>query len=178
MPYIDKDFLDKLANVRPEPVVVPISEGEERAFLKIQRLCGVRERCASELRDRLLRDGFARPDAEAAIARAVKCGLVDDLRYADVLVRSRISQGKGRAGIASELDRAGIDVCSLPGWPEEYFDDEALPELERALEMLRRKPPRAKDVRAAAFRRLVSKGYGQDVAYSAARRYAEERRDS
>lgn len=174
MPVIDEELLAKLSAVQLEPVVREASEGEEKAFAKIQRLISVRERCESELRARLLRDGFASEDAESALRRAVSCGLVDDLRYAGVLIRSRIAQGRGRSGIVAELERVGIDASLVPGWPDEYFPEDAPSEIERALELLRRKPSRSKDVRGAAFRRLMGKGYSQQVAYDAARRYAEE----
>ncbi len=174
MPVIDEEFLAKLAVVKLEPVVREVPEGEEKAFAKIQRLACVRERCESELRARLVRDGFAADDADAAIRRAVACGLVDDLRYAGVLIRSRVAQGRGKSGIVAELEHAGIDASSVPGWPDEFFPEDAPSEVERALDLLRRKPSRSKDVRGAAFRRLVGKGYSQQVAYDAARRYAEE----
>lgn len=174
MPILDGELLERIAGVELEPVTSRYSTGEEKAFAKIQRLCSVRERCAAEIKDRLVRDGFSAQEAEHALERAHACGLVDDQRYAEVLIRSRIAQGKGREGIRCELERSGIDVAGVPGWPEEFFDDDASSEVERALALLRRKPPRAKDVRSAAFRRLVSKGYSYQLAYDAARRYARE----
>lgn len=175
MPYIDEDFLAKLVSAAPEPIVREASEGQEKAFAKVQRLACVRERCESELRARLAREGFSVEDADAAIRRAVACGLVDDMRYAEVLVRSRVAQGRGRRGIEDELSRIGIDAQSVAGWPHDFFPEDGREEVQRALELLRRKPPRAKNARAAAFRRLVGKGYSQQVAYDAARLYCAER---
>lgn len=104
--------------------------------------------------------------------RALSCGLVDDARYAEVLVRSRLSQGRGAQGIAAELDALGIDASVVPGWPEEFAVDHES-EVERALALLDRKPPRAKNGRDAAFRRLVQKGFGASVASTAARVWSE-----
>ena len=175
MPTIDEALLERLANVRREPVFELPDEEQERAFSKIARLCAVRERCESELSQRLAKDGFDSEASRAALARAVSCGLVDDARFGAVLVRSRIAQGKGRAGIESELSRLGIDEWSIDGWPDGFFSgDPAAEEFARALDVLRRKPPRAKNVVAAAYRRLVSKGYGAQTASAAARRFAEE----
>ena len=174
MPYIDAEVLTKLASVEREPVARHISEGEEKAFAKIQRLSCVRERCQSELGLRLEREGFSSEDVNRAIERAVACGLVDDMRYADVLIRSRLAQGKGRQGIEAELSRVGIDVFLVPGWPEEFFSQEDNSEFDRALNLLRRNPPRAKNIRAAAFRKLISKGYSQEIAFEAARCFDEE----
>lgn len=144
----------------------------ERAFRKIERLCCARERASSELRDRLAREGFSASTADAAVDRALACGLVDDLRFAEVLIRSRLSAGKGRKGIEAELERLGISASSVPGWPDEFpFDEDS--ELARALDALRRRPPRAKNKRDAAYRRLVQKGFSSSVAAAAARRWAE-----
>ena len=174
MPYLDDGVLDKLLSVEREAVVRDVSEGEEKAFAKIQRLSCVRERCQSELKTRLEREGFSPEEVNHAIERALACGLVDDMRYASVLIRSRLAQGKGRQGIEVELSRAGIDVSLVPGWPEEFFSQEDDSEFDRALNLLRRNPPRAKNVRAAAFRKLISKGYSQEIAFAVSRRFYEE----
>lgn len=169
MPYIIQELL---AGMTLEPVVSVIPESQEKAFTKIQRLVAVRERCSQELRERLVKDGFSAEDADAAVERALACGLVDDLRFAAILIRSRIAQGRGRVGIALELEKLGILAGDVPEWPEGFFQEEDS-ELERALDLLRRKPPRAKNVRDAAFRRLVMKGYSHDVAATASRVFVE-----
>lgn len=170
MPIIDQAFLDALALER-ESVVTEASEEQDAAFGKIARLAASRERCESELRARLARDGFSPRDAQAALERAVSCGLVDDIRYADVLIRSRISQGKGRAGIEDELARAGVRTADVPGWPDEYFPASGPSEENRAYEVLLRKPPRSSNPYAAACRKLASRGFSAEVAFSAARRF-------
>ena len=131
--------------------------------------------------------------------RALDCGLIDDMRYGAVLIRTRVSQGRGRKGIEDELERAGIAASDIPGWPEEFFsvddfdpfrvnanaeDDVVVcsfgsessdeQEIERALALLRRKPPRSKNVQASAYRKLVTKGYSTSVASAATRRFMEE----
>ena len=46
--------------------------------------------------------------------------------------------------------------------------------MQRALALLRRRPPRAKQAREAAFRKLVGQGFPTDIASSAARLWSEE----
>lgn len=146
----------------------------EKAFRKIERLACAREQASAALRRRLVREGFSEEDAAVAVARAVACGLVDDRRYADVLVRSRLAQGKGRRGIAAELAELGIDAEGVAALAEGgQGDGDDAGELARALAVLDRRPPRAKNLRDAAYRRLVQKGYGSSVASSAARRWCE-----
>ncbi len=131
-----------------------------------------REQASAALRARLVREGFPPEAADAAVGRALACGLVDDARYAEVLVRSRLSQGRGAQGIAAELESLGIDASVVPGWPEEFAVDHES-EVARALALLDRKPPRAKNKRDAAYRRLAQKGFGASVASTAARIWSE-----
>ena len=138
----------------------------DAAFRKIERLCLVRERASEQLRQRLARGGFEAEAVEAALA----CGLVDDGRFADVLVRSRLAQGRGRRGIAAELESLGIDADSVEALAA--ADDDA-GEVDRALALLDRKPPRAKNRRDAAYRRLAQKGFSASVSSSAARLWCE-----
>lgn len=148
------------------------ADDAERAFRKIERLALAREQASAALRSRLVREGFLPEAADAAVGRALACGLVDDARYAEVLVRSRLSQGRGAQGIAAELESLGIDASVVPGWPEEFAVDHES-EVARALALLDRKPPRAKNKRDAAYRRLVQKGFGAPVASTAARVWSE-----
>lgn len=187
------------ASLSLEPIMAERTEDETRAFEKVTRLACARERGSRELIDRLVRDGFSQEVAESAVRRALDCGLIDDMRYGAVLIRTRVSQGRGRKGIEDELERAGIAASDIPGWPEEFFsvddfdpfrvnanaEDDVVgcsfgsessdeQEIERALALLRRKPPRSKNIQASAYRKLVTKGYSTSVASAATRRFMEE----
>lgn len=157
-----------------EEAALPGDEAD-RAFRKVERLACAREQASEALRRRLAREGFSDEASSAAVERAVSCGLVDDRRYADVLVRSRLSQGRGISGIDAELADLGIDPGEVESFAEAGADEGG--EVERALAVLDRKPPRAKNRRDAAFRRLVQKGFGSAIASSAARLWCERNPD-
>lgn len=138
------------------------------AFKKVLVLLNASEKSERMVRERLKRLGFGESAVESAIARAKECGFIDDIRYGEVLVRSRVSQGRGSAGIERELYENDINPYEIPGFPEEFGIDPDT-EFERALAFLKRKPPHAKNARDAAYRKLVQKGFPVSVASSAAR---------
>ncbi|MFQ9181527.1 MAG: regulatory protein RecX [Eggerthella lenta] len=113
----------------------------DAAFRKIERLCLVRERASEQLRQRLAREGFEAGAVEAALDRALACGLVYDGRFADVLVRSRLAQGRGRRGIAAELESLGIDADGVEALAA-ADDDAGEVDRSRCSTASRREPPR------------------------------------
>ena len=146
---------------------------EEQAFRKIERLACMREHASKALQARLEKDGFDSQIAQAAIERALRCGLISDERFADVLVRSRLSQGRGLQGIAAELATLDIDPYSVTAYLEATEGQTGPDELARALAFLDAKPPRGKRLRDSAYRKLMQKGYGASVSASAARIWSE-----
>ncbi len=88
----------------------------------------VRDRSVLEARNRLNRDGFAVDVVDAAVDRALSVGYLDDTRFADVLVRSRLRSGKGLSGILREIRTHAIDPFEqLEGFPDELFTGKSEP---------------------------------------------------
>ena len=144
---------------------------EVQAFKKIERLVKVRDRSVAEVRGRLEKDLYTPEVIDAAIARALRCGYLDDLRFADVLIRSRLRAGKGLAGIVSELKRHSINPEEqLPHFPDAYlclFPSQK----DSAIALLCKKPPRSKNKLQAAYAKLVRSGYSSSLASEAAREW-------
>lgn len=139
------------------------------AYKKIQRLASASERSTKGIRERLAKDGYASEAIEEALARAVSYRIIDDRRYAEAYVRAKMAAGKGRRSIEAEIRDLGFDPDELDEWSESSEDDEVA----RAIEILKKRPPTAKNKRDAAYRRLVSKGYSASAAQSAARIWSE-----
>lgn len=142
------------------------------AYRQILRWVSVRERSTTYLHDRLLKAEYSEEAVAEALERACRVYVVDDRRYADALVRMKLAAGKGLREAAREIEALGIDPSSLDAWQEHEAQGREA-EVERALAVLVRRPPRAKQRREAAFRRLVSQGYSSDVAATAARLWTE-----
>lgn len=145
----------------------------EEAFRKILRWVSVRERSSHYLRERLLKDDFGPEVVEEALERSIRCRAVDDRRYCDALIRMKLAAGKGMRGALAEIEELGVDPQSLDAW-QEHAERGREAEVERALCVLRRHPPRAKAARAAAYRKLIGRGYDSDIASTAARLWSQE----
>ena len=149
-----------------------LAEEETKAFKKILKLASIREQASKKLHERLIKDGFSEQAVSNALGRAIEAHIVDDARYAEAFMRTQLAQGKGRRGIHRALEQLDIDSPSEETWQlayEQFGNDE----LKRAIALLNRKPPRSKNLREGAYRKLIQKGYSGDVATSAARRWSE-----
>lgn len=156
---------EKIKAIESNAVTVD-DEKDKEVFTCIERLILAGDKPRVTVRERLLRKGYEEDLVETALQRACQCGLVDDARYAASYIRSRINSHKGVYGIQHELTRVGIkDALGL--LCQEYPYDEEW-ELQRALAVLERQPPRSKDRRSGAYRKLCSKGYESRIALRAA----------
>lgn len=178
------DTKSSLLSVSSQEKVAQLDRGEEdntdeegefsthAALTKIVNILSFSDKSELALRRRLRKEGFKEEVIEEAIAKATSYGFVNDARFADVLIRSRINQGKGSVGIERELKKNGIDPETIEGWPYDYevsYDSE----FDRALDLLNRKPPHSKNLKSSAYRKLITKGFSSSVASSAVREWLE-----
>lgn len=151
----------------------------DRAFARIVRMLNASEQSSIKVREKLARAGYDEDIVDQAISHARECGIIDDSRYAETLIRSTISQGKGFRFVRAELEELGIDLEDVEAYrdhKDRTCADASPSDDERALAFLQTHPPRAKNLRDAAFRKLMGKGYDTDTAASVARRWSEAQR--
>ena len=154
-----------------------VSEADEtsRALKRILGLVNVSEKSSMQVHKKLSVLGFEHDVIEEALARAIDYGYVSDERFAASLIRSRLAQGRGEAGIRRELLEHGIELDDVAGWPWDFDYDES-EEAKRAYDFICKHPSRSKNLREGAYRKLIQKGYSSSAASDAARKWAEERR--
>lgn len=145
----------------------------ESAFRKIERLLSVRDRSIAEMRNRLQRDRFTEHAISESLERAIRCGYLDDDRFADGFIRSRLRASKGINGIVRDLKNHHIDAYAIPGFPDSFLEEQGS-QLDNALRLLQRKPPRAKNKQQAAYAKLIRNGFSSSVASSAVKRWVAE----
>lgn len=135
------------------------------ALQRIADMASHREYSSFEANQRLRRDGYSKASCERALQRAKELGIINDTRFTESFIRSKIYQGLGPVRIERELTQKGIDPSSVEGWPEEYLPKETLQEAASALLATKRIPD--KNPYEKLVRYLVARGYSYTVAKSA-----------
>ncbi len=135
--------------------------------LRVESLVNKRDYSFKELFDKLRLDGYGQEVAGSLCERARSAGVIDDSRFAQSFIRSKIYSGWGQVKIERELSRKGIDVHGLDGWPEDFFDP--VDERERARQLASRRRVTGKNDLQKIARYLCGKGFSPSVAFDAAK---------
>jgi regulatory protein len=128
-----------------------------------------RDRTESEMRQHLEAKGVEATEADGAIETLRDQGYLNDARYASVFAQDkRLLEEWGSDRIRRALAERGIDRELIDEAVAAGGDTET--ELERALELLRRRfpsPPRERRERDRALAVLLRKGYDSELALDA-----------
>ena len=139
----------------------------ERALSYTLWLLGRRDYSEKELRDRLARKETPPDDVDRVIARLGELDLIDDLKVAKLLVRSK-RRKKGIFALRRALRRKGIEGEAARQALEPVTDATQLAAAERILERHAwRFEDRDPKARARAFAFLARRGFPPDVARAA-----------
>lgn len=152
----DQDELDSAIELAEQALA------KERAF----RMLAHRDRSGSELESGLLKEGYSKATVTLVLDRLIELELVDDARFTESYVRSRLASGYGARRILHELRGKGVEeqiaataVAAASGEHDE---------LSRARAALRGKTAVDRKERERLIRRLVSRGFSYAVALQAA----------
>ena len=143
-----------------------------RAFEALSR----RAYTYGELIDKLVAVGYARSCAEAAAERVAELGYLDDSAYTKMFIDSKSNSGWGKRKIIDALHRKKVsDYCIEDALAEmEQQGEEPLSpdaQITAAVRAIGKKPCETRSERDKIIRRLVSKGFSLDCAYSALNLY-------
>ena len=155
---------------RPKEAAKPLGT-PEAARKKALSLLERRDYGSAELAAKLVEKGASPSDAEAAVARMVEYGFVNDENYAAMVVRHYAAKGFGPARIREELRRRRLD--------RELWDAalDAAPENSEAAYRLFAAKMRGgcdKDAVRKASAALVRRGFSWEDVRAAAERYLSE----
>ena len=155
---------------RPKEAAKPLGT-PEAARKKALSLLERRDYGSAELAAKLVEKGASPSDAEAAVARMVEYGFVNDENYAAMVARHYAAKGYGQARIREELRRRRLD--------RELWDAalDAAPENSEAAYRLFAAKIRGgcdKDAVRKVSAALVRRGFSWEDVRAAAERYLSE----
>lgn len=148
------------------------AEIDRLAFDRIVASASACEQSTQRMRTKLEASGFPDASIEGALGKAVDLGVLDDRRYAEMLVRSTVGAGKGLRFVQKEIEGLGLDMHELEAY-QEYAALDQSDKVRTALEYLKRHPPRSKDVYGSCQRKLISRGFDFDIAGEATKLFME-----
>ena len=122
------------------------------------KLLARREHSARELKRKLEARAVGKDEAAAAVADVTAAGWQSDERYAEMLVRTRVSRGYGPVRIEAELRVAGVPSNKI----REALDNAGVDWRAHATEVHAKKfgaAPRSSAERAKQYRYLQGRGF-------------------
>ncbi len=141
-------------------------------WTRLTELIDKRDYSAKEALKKLVGDGYSREVSQGLVDRALDCGLIDDVRFAKSFIRFKLSCGWGAKKISYELGRRGVDIKEVPGWPDEFFEEDS--EYDLAYKAASKKRITGKNDYQKIVRFLGSRGFSFGVASSVARQMLNE----
>lgn len=121
-----------------------------------------REHSATELANKLKQRDFTASEIESVLEQLQSCNYLDDERFVDAFVSSRISRGHGPLKIRMELKQRGV----ASGLIDKYVNDRDTRWFEAAAEVYRKKfgnlPPASYEDKVKVWRFMQSRGFSQD----------------
>ena len=147
-------------------------EAKKRALSLLEK----RDYSRKMLTDKLTEKGLSEADAEEVTDRLCELGVVDDARFAALLVRHYAGKGYGERRIRDELYRRGIDRAL---WDEALAE---MPETDDTVyrllcSRLRGTEGSEDDIRRA-YGYLLRRGYGSEEIRSALEQYRTENEEN
>jgi regulatory protein len=134
---------------------------------------------STQLRRKLVKQGFEPDEVELGLERCTSAGLLDDRAYAASFIESRVRRGHGAARIRQDLGQRGIDRRVVDELLAANVEPEAMDDA--ALVAARRKLARVDldeaAARAKGLRWLMSRGYTSAQASGAISALRQERAD-
>lgn len=173
------------AKRKPEPTLEFTTDlfngdpAERKVLTACHKVLAGTQVTSDQLRRKLVKAGFEPEEVELGIDKCTAAGLLDDARYADQWVETRVRRGHGPARIRQDLAQRGIDRALVDAALAQHAEPEAL--ADAAVEAARRKFTRVdlndRTARAKALRWLLGRGYSSAHADAALRIVRQEQAD-
>ncbi len=154
---------------------LPRSEQWERGHDVIVRQLAMADRSRWQLNKALEDRGVSEDVRESLLGYFDEQGLIDDRHFAEVLVRYKLGEGKGRHAISKELARKGVDNEIAQAALADIDEDEELEQATRfAVKKLRSASGKPETLYQRTYAALARRGYGAGICSKALRAAKEQ----
>lgn len=127
---------------------------------KMERFCAMQERCENDVRRKLTSFHLSDRQEDAIVKSLRENRYLDEERYVELFVRSKVKSAWGRQKIVAALRAKGIPSELIAAGCEEISDDDYTDRLRDAIGKWRRSHPDEAPNSPKLVRHLMSKGYG------------------
>ncbi len=129
---------------------------------KMERFCAMQERCESDVRRKLTSFHLSEYQDDKIIQSLRENRFLDEERYVELFVRSKVKSAWGRQKIVAALRAKGIPSELVEQGCAEIQTDDYQEKLLEAIAKWRRSHPDEPDNSPKLIRHLLSKGYNID----------------
>lgn len=126
---------------------------------KMERFCAWQERCENDVRRKLTSFRLSESQEEAVLKSLKENGFLDESRYVESFVRSKVKATWGRQKIVAALRAKGIPSALIHSACEKISDDDYADRLRNAIKKWNRSHQNVENAREKLIRHLLSKGY-------------------
>lgn len=148
------------------------------ALQKLRRYCAYQERCHQEVRRKLLDLGVYGADLEDIIATLIEENYLDELRFAELYVRSKFNQkGWGSTRLKRELRQRNIsDYCirkALEQIEAEQYEQRLKELLDKRVRSMRKEDIYSWRRKLAQY--ALRRGYESELVWQWVKKYSPDR---
>ena len=126
---------------------------------KMERFCAWQERCENDVRRKLTSFRLSESQEDAIVKSLKENRFLDECRYVEAFVRSKVKASWGRQKIVAALRAKGIPSALINSACQEISDDDYTDRLRNAIEKWQRSHPDEAPNSPKLVRHLLSKGY-------------------
>lgn len=139
-------------------------------MMKMERFCAYQDRCENDVRRKLTSFHLSEDQEDAVVKSLCENRFLDEARYVESFVRSKVKASWGRQKIVAALRAKGIPLELIANACSEISDDDYAARLQNAIDKWRRSHPDETLNSPKLVRHLLSKGYSMAEVMDAMKR--------
>lgn len=129
---------------------------------KMERFCAWQERCENDVRRKLTSFRLSESQEEAVLKSLKENGFLDESRYVESFVRSKVKASWGKQKIVAALRAKRISSGLIERYCARIPAEDYQEQLRAVIEKWQRFHPDVEHAREKLIRHLLSKGYGME----------------